>query len=194
MLEQLENIADVQLGLTLRGRDASRPCPGGKLQLIRIGDLTPEGRIDTPAPHLIGVSPDSVRPYLLEPGDVLVANRGQRATAALFLQDNPAVVGTQFAIIRPKRDRILNSYLHWYLNRPETQTALLAKARGTYVRSVPVTELRKLEIQVPPLRVQQQLVELEELHQTEMNLVNQINAQRQLLHHQVTNRILRQNS
>lgn len=194
MVEQLQDIADVQLGLTLRGRDASRPCPGGKLQLIRIGDLTPEGRIDTPAPHLIGVSPESVRPYLLEHGDILVANRGQRATAALFLQDNPAIVGTQFAVIRPKRDRILNSYLHWYLNRPETQTALLAKARGTYVRSVPVTELRKLEIQVPSLRVQQQLVELEELHQTEMNLVNQINAQRQLLHHQVTNLILRQNS
>lgn len=194
MLEPLQNLAHVQLGVTLRGRDASRPCPGGKLQLIRIGDLTPEGRIETPVPLLIGLEPDSVRDYLLEPGDILVANRGQRATAALFLQENPAIVGTQFAVIRPKHDRILNDYLHWYLNRPEVQTALLNQARGTYVRAVPVTDLRELKILVPPLRVQQQLVELEELHQTEMNLVNQINAQRQLLHHHLTTRILRQNS
>ncbi len=194
MLEPLQNLAHVQLGVTLRGRDASRPCPGGKLQLIRIGDLTPEGRIETPVPLLIGLEPDSVRDYLLEPGDILVANRGQRATAALFLQENPAIVGTQFAVIRPKRDRILNDYLQWYLNRPEVQTALLSKARGTYVRAVPVTELRELDILVPPLAVQRQLVELEALHQTEMNLVQQLNARHELLHHHLTNRILRQNS
>lgn len=194
MLEPLQNLAHVQLGVTLRGRDASRPCPGGKLQLIRIGDLTPEGRIEPPVPLLIGLEPDSVRDYLLEPGDILVANRGQRATAALFLQENPAIVGTQFAVIRPKRDRIQNDYLHWYLNRPEVQTALLSQARGTYVRAVPVTDLRELKILVPPLAVQRQLVELEALHQTEMKLVSQLNAKRELLHHHLTTRILRQNT
>jgi hypothetical protein len=42
---KLDSIAEIRAGVTLRGRDATRPVLEGPFHLVRIGDISREGRI-----------------------------------------------------------------------------------------------------------------------------------------------------
>ena len=160
---QLHEVATVSLGITLRGADASRHDPEGTHQLIRIGDLTEDGSLLPGEPNLIKLDADTAHRSALRCGEVLLAARGNRMTAAVFEGDYPAVAGGQFLVIRPQEGVLLPGYLRWFLNLPSTQDSLAGRARGSYVRSLPVSALAELDILLPPLPRQAIITELHAL-------------------------------
>ena len=72
-------------------------------------------------------------------------------TAGLIPEGLDAITGGQLYTIRIKSEALLPAYLHWFLNRKSTQEFLLSHSRGSYVRTMAISLLRKLEITVPPL-------------------------------------------
>ena len=178
---QLHEIADIQAGLTLRGADASRHDPAGTHQLIRIGDLSDDGRLHATEPNLVSLDPATAARFALRPNDVLLAARGTRMTAAIFEGTFPAVVGSQFLVIRPHLEAVLPTYLHWFLNLSYTQENLNTRARGTYVRSLPASSLGELEIPLPPLPRQRAIAELHALRLHEKHLMLTLADRRALL-------------
>ena len=178
---QLREVASVALGITLRGVDASRHDPNGTHQLIRIGDLSEDGDFACSEPNLIKLDRETAHRSALKRGDVLLAARGSRMTAGLFLGQQPAVAGGQFLVIRPHDNIVLAEYLRWFLNLPSTQEILAGRARGSYVRSLPAKSLGQLEIPVPPLPHQQAIAELHALRLREKELMNQLAARRAVL-------------
>lgn len=178
---QLHEIADIQTGLTLRGADASRHDPAGTHQLIRIGDLSDDGRLHATEPNLVSLDPATAARFALRPNDVLLAARGTRMTAAIFEGTFPAVVGSQFLVIRPHPEAVLPTYLHWFLNLSYTQENLNTRARGTYVRSLPASSLGELEIPLPPLPRQRAIAELHALRLHEKHLMLTLADRRALL-------------
>ena len=115
----LSHLTEIRAGVTLRGRDATRPISDGAVHLIRIGDLRGDGQIT--GSSVVRISPrDSINPeQFLRRGDVLVAARGSRNTAAVYELDlQNAIAGSQFFILRP-REAIDGRYLAWFL-RSET--------------------------------------------------------------------------
>ena len=175
----LENIAEVRTGLTLRGKDASLHTSEEGLHLLRISDLTETGHIHIENEHLIEASPTMVEKYQVREGDIVVANRGSRTTAAIVHSDIQAVAGGQLFTIRPKKDEVLSGYLHWLLNTPSTQNRLLSQLRGSYVKTMPISVLRELEVALPPLETQQKIQELANLAERERQLVSDISQLRQ---------------
>jgi hypothetical protein len=169
-IAKLQNVADVQLGITLRGADAARHVQGGSHQLLRIGDLSEDGDLRITSQNLILLNQVNADHFGLRGGDVLLAARGTRMTAAVFKGGFTAVAGSQFCVIRVKQ-AILPAYLHWFLNLPETQEKLASGARGTYVKSLPASILRELTIPVLPLPKQKMIAELHELRLSEKRLV-----------------------
>ena len=169
----LQNVADVRLGITLRGADAARHVQDGSHQLLRIGDLSDEGELRIATPNLIRLSQADADHFGLREGDVLLAARGTRMTAAVFRGGFAAVAGSQFCVIRVKQN-VLPAYLYWFLNLPETQEKLAAGARGTYVKSLPASTLRELKIPVLPLPKQKAIAELHELRLSEKRLVAEL--------------------
>lgn len=178
---QLREVASVTLGITLRGADASRHDPSGTHQLIRIGDLSEDGILHCSEPNLIKLGPEPANRSALTIGDVLLAARGTRMTAGIFDGQQPSVAGGQFLVIRPRSNILLTNYLHWFLNLPITQEALAAAARGSYVRSLPVSAVADMEIPVPPLPQQQAIAALHTLRLREKMLMARLAAQRALL-------------
>lgn len=171
-LTKLGEVADIQLGITLRGSDASRHDPAGTHRLIRISDLSDDGSVSFGEPSLIKLSPTDANRYEVKPGEVLLAARGTRMTAAVFYGgDGPCVVGGQFLVIRPRNHAIEPEYLRWYLNLPSIQEKLLSFARGSYVRSLPAKDLVELEIPLPPLAHQHAVAELNRLRIREKELM-----------------------
>jgi restriction endonuclease S subunit len=181
MLLPLANLADISSGLTLRGSDAAKAAADGNYHLLRIGDLREDGRIQIEAPSMIKIDPSSGEKHQLRSGDVLVASKGSRATAAIYESAIPTVAGGQFFVIRLKTDRLLPAYLRWYLNLPETQARLMESARGSFVQAIPIAAMREFEIQLPPLDVQQGIITLHELHTQEQQLLKLIALKRSLL-------------
>ena len=143
-MPRLSSIADIRMGATLRGRDATRPDPNGSYQFVRIGDISQDGTLRTD--DFLRIEPnDPVKEDLwLRPGDVLFPNRGTRTTALAFPLDQPrTIVGPQFFIVRPDNERVSAEYLAWFLRSAEAAAHFEARRKGTYVQIIQRATWRK---------------------------------------------------
>lgn len=177
---RLQDIADIRVGATMRGKDASRETDEAGLPLLRISDLTQDGRVEfSESPHFI--AEDSTKEqFRVRPDDILVANRGVRMTAAITPPDLKAFIGGQLFYVRVKRDSLSPQFIHWFLNLASTQQTLLSQTRGSYVQNLSIKTLRDLEIPAPPPELQEKVVELARLAREEQALIQQIAEKRAL--------------
>lgn len=178
MIIPLANIADVSPGITLRGPDAAKPTADGNYHLLRISDLREDGRLHFEESSMICLEPVFGKKHALTAGDIVIAAKGSRATAGIFVSTRPTVAGAQFYVIRPRISEICPEYLAWYLNLPETQNRLMDTAKGTFVRAIPANALRYFPVDIPPLKIQHQIAALHALHLKEQHLMTLIAERR----------------
>lgn len=165
------HIASVRMGVTLRGRDATRPDPNGSCLMIRISDVSDDGHLTNP--DLLRFEPgESIKPDLfLRFGDVLVPNRGLRTTAYAFdLPDQNVIVGAQFFIVRCDFSRVLPDYVAWFLRSEVTAQHFSTHRKGTLVQTIQRGDLADLALPLPPLPKQAVIVELDKLATQERQL------------------------
>lgn len=173
---QLNEIADIRAGLTLRGRDAARKFDENGLHLLKISDITPDGFLRIQSPHPIPVTPKMDR-FRLRPNDLVITNRGQRFTTAMVppdARDIQAIASSQVFLLRPHPERVLPRYLWWFLNRPSTQRFLQQHARGTHINTVSIRILRQLAVPLPSPDTQHRIAELALLAHRESNLLAEL--------------------
>ena len=172
----LRDLADIQTGIALRGPSSSRKSSDGTHRLIRIGDVSPEGVISQSSSARIQVPTKDAGKFDLKQGNVLLAARGSRLTAAVFDIDEPAVAGSQFIIIRirPQWLGLRSGFLAWYLNLPAIQEQLAARMRGTYIRSLPASILANLQVPIPDGATQDAITGLNDIRIQERNLMEQL--------------------
>ena len=176
----LEELAEVRLGLTMRSRDSLTQDETAGPLLLRIGDVTELGRLVVRQPQRIIVS-DSIRErYLVRAGDIVIANRGNRMTAAMIPDGMEAIASGQLFSVRLRSSKVAKEYMHWYLNLQRTQDFLMGRARGSSVRTLSVEVLKaELPIPVPELALQEKIVELGALAARESAIVKRIDQLRQ---------------
>lgn len=180
----LDTLTEIRAGVSLRGRDATRPVPGGSLHFIRIGDVSAEGQIA--ATDIIKISPaEDISPdLLLRPGDVLVAARGTRNTAAVYELALPqAIAGAQFFILRPNTS-ILPAYLAWFLRSEPVRQHFDSHRKGSYIQLIRRSDLTGIEVPLPPLEEQRQIVEIAALIEQERVLSERLCTLRSSYHSQ----------
>lgn len=177
----LSDLADIRIGLTMRGPDASRRTDKEGLHLLRISDISEDGQIEIASPHLLDRSLGDDSRYRVAHNDLLIANRGTRMTAALVPEGLDAIASGQLFIVKPQSDRITPEFLHWFLNLATTQDRLRAQSCGSYVKTLPVTALRELPIPVIPLELQTRLCSLADLARRERELLRLLAEKRGLL-------------
>lgn len=174
-MPQIGSIAEIRMGATLRGRDATRSVPNGRFQLVRIGDISQDGQLLTDKFDRIHPTESVSDELILRPGDVLFPNRGTRTTAFTYLLESSDVIaGAQFFILRPDRNFVVPEYLAWFLRSEEAARYFDGRRRGTYVQIIQRGDLSELEMPLPPLNVQRRIVELADLAVTERKLSEQL--------------------
>jgi len=175
MKKRLKDIADIRTGYQFRGRVESNP--DGAVKVIQIKDLADHQRIRTD--DLVTVKLDRPDQYLTQAGDVLFLSRGHRLFATSVFQAPPNTIATgYFFIMRPKGHVVLAPYLAWYLNQPVFQEALRPMVRGSHMPLVAKADFQELEIQIPPLEVQEKIVGFNDLMEEERRLVAQLHDKR----------------
>jgi hypothetical protein len=174
-------IASVRLGVSLRGRDATRPDPGGAWRMIRIGDIGDDGAMMTD--DLLQFDPgNSVKAdHALRRGDVLFPNRGLRTTAAVFeLPDADVIVGAQFYVLRLNRKSVLPGYLAWYLRSEPAANFFAARRKGSVVQTLQRRDVEELAVPLPEMRKQAAIVALDALACEERRLAAELSRQNTL--------------
>lgn len=178
----LHEVASVRMGLTLRGREATRPDPAGTCWLVQIGDIDDDGGLSDAAllPFTPGVAVKEG--HFLKPGDVLVPNRGTRCVAVVFDRPERTVLaGSQFLIVRPEGGRLVSAFLAWYLSSPSATAHLNEFRCGSVVPTLPRGALESLVIPLPSLAKQSAVAALHALAVREQALRAEIGRLRATL-------------
>lgn len=172
----LRQLAQVQIGYQARRR--IEPDPRGVCQVIQIKDLGDEGTLHTG--DLYRISPESNHErYQVHQGDVLFLSRGNRnfATPVNVTLANTIAAG-YFFILKLDSPMVLPDYLAWYINSAPAQQFIKNVARGTHMPIVPKSALEDLEVDVPSLRTQRNIVALDELSKKERSLLQKLEQRR----------------
>ncbi|MBO7083699.1 MAG: restriction endonuclease subunit S [Bacteroidales bacterium] len=173
---KVQEFAKIQSGVFLT------TTPQGEIAYLQIKDLlaeTPEKTVSR-----IPYSP-KLEKYFLQNGDVLFAGKGTSNLCRVVDFEAPAIASTTFYIIRIYDGDILPDYLCWYLSQPKTLATIKAGQVGTGTPLIRKQLLENLEIAIPDMKTQQQIVELAKLQQKEVELLKAITEKRNLITNQL---------
>jgi hypothetical protein len=176
----LADLARVLTGYTFRTRIENDP--GGSFRVIQGKDIRPDCSLDvenlTPI-HLPDRSYSDPEKWV-KPGDVLLMARGDH-NYAVFIDVNlpPTVTQNSFCTLRVIEGAgIYPDYLATILNQPALQARLKSLRSGSSIPNITLGALKEIEIPVPPLPFQAEIVNLAQAIRREMALAAQIHAAR----------------
>lgn len=187
-LRKLRDIATVRSGYTFRG--AIEPVPDGDVRILQIKDLELDWQEDYEALPAISWE-QRVEPPFLRQGEIVVAARGNRNVAAVYRSDIPVVATSQFLIVtlRTEENGIVPEYLCWVLNHPVTQK--MFNRSGTNIQLITKAALLDVEIPVPSVHIQRQLIELQRVWQEEDKIINKLQNNRHQLELGILQKLLK---
>ena len=172
----IQEFAKIQSGVFLT------TAPQGEIAYLQIKDLLAETPEKTAS--RIPYSP-KLEKHLLQRGDLLFAGKGTSNLCRVVDFEHPAIASTTFYIIRICDGDILPDYLCWYLSQPKTLATIKAGQVGTGTPLIRKQLLENLDIAIPDLKTQRQIVELAKLQRKEEELLKAITEKRTLITNQL---------
>ena len=113
--------------------------------------------------------------HFLNDKDLLFVSKGENNRTCIYTSDiGPAVASTLFFVLRVNKEVIRPRYLLWYLNTKDTRRKIERMSKGSRIPSVSKKLLEKLEIHVPPLEVQDKILNVAETSKKERQLLSQL--------------------
>jgi restriction endonuclease S subunit len=101
--------------------------------------------------------------HYLKAGDVLILSRGSSIRAALVtdeLASSRLLANATITVIRPDSTRLLGELLVTFFNSELGQATLTSLQQGAAIPSLPLKDLKQLEISVPDLNTQEKIQQL----------------------------------
>lgn len=121
--------------------------------------------------------------FWLGSGDVMVVIKGPNYFAHVYKNTvYPAIASSAFATLKALDVAVLlPEYLSWFINHPKTQDQLKASAVGTNIPSISLKTLGELEIPLPPMEHQKNIVKLDSLFRKERWLKARLSSLKETL-------------
>jgi hypothetical protein len=168
----IAELASVYTGYHFRGSVNHKP--DGQYAVIQAKDVDDSLSFDPEKLARVDLGLDAER-YLLRRGDVLFLSRGQRPWA-MPLSDlvGATIAPSSFYVVRANSSRIRPEYLAWYLNHESTQAVLKTMTTGSNIPFVSRAEFEKLPVTVPAISVQDKIISLTRLNDTEQRLLREL--------------------
>ena len=175
-MKLLKNIAEIRSGYPFR-KKPERVEKGG-CHLVQMRDV--DRSLGAVKGNLEKVkAPLNWENQRLQAGDILFTARGQTNSAGVFpFEINDAIAASTLLVLRSKDQNVDPFYLTWHLNLAPTQERLRTMQVGSSIPFIPIDELGDLPILLPPLKVQQQIVDLVSLAQEEQVLMEMLRRKR----------------
>lgn len=102
-----------------------------------------------------------LKSFAVMPGDLIVSCSGTLGRVAIVPSGaKPGIINQALLRIRPKPDVLSSRFFKMLLETPEIQSRLFGSAGGSAIKNVrPLSEIRKVEFQLPPLAEQRRIAE-----------------------------------
>ena len=178
MKNKLKNIALVQMGLSFRSR--MEPDTDGNVAVIQMRDLIKD-KLDYGNLMTININGINER-HLVKYKDMIFRSRGKTTTATIIDKEpGRTVVAAPLFLIRTTSEKVLPEYLYWFINLSSSQAFLHSRATGTAMTMIGKSVLDALEIPLPNLETQEQIVTLADLLDKEQKLMRDLAEQKEKL-------------
>jgi restriction endonuclease S subunit len=172
----LKDIATIQMGYSFRSR--LQATDSGSVAVIQMKDLTDENTVTCNNLTLTDIIKFNENHYVKK-GDLIFRSRGLAATSAIVLDDpGIAVVSAPLLKIRLINPGIMPEYLNWFISQLPAQVFLASRAGGTTQKMISKEALKELEVFVPPLEKQKDIVALAALAEEEQRIIKQLALKR----------------
>jgi len=184
---QLRDIADFRIGYQFRGKVT--PDPAGTVRVVQIKDIDANLQIRTT--DLTPVEIDRPDSHLIREGDVLFLSRGHRLYAVIVPKVDAKLIATgYFFVLRTNQQILLPEFLAWSMNEIDFQERVRPFHRGTHMPMISKTDLENIQIDVPPMEVQHQILALNGLLNEERRLSTSILEKRTALVQSVLRKLM----
>lgn len=110
-------------------------------------------------------------------GDLILAREAPVGNVAIITEGIKVCLGQRVVLIRPNRKVAYPSYLVYYLLSPKVQHSLTNAANGAVVSHLNVADIRKLEVELPEMELQQKIGNILSSLDTKIETNNKINSQ-----------------
>jgi len=179
MNKRLVDVAEVRMGYSFRSRLELNAA--GDVAVIQMKDIDELNSLHLESFVRIEM-PELREKHLVQVGDILFRSRGN-SYAAVVVEGclGRTVLAAPMMLIRIHVSSIESAYLQWFINQPTTQKTLTAQAAGTAVKMISKAALEQLVIAVPPLEIQQRIVEIGCLASLEARITDQLMDRRKML-------------
>ncbi|MBO6515221.1 MAG: restriction endonuclease subunit S [Bacteroidia bacterium] len=118
---------------------------------------------------------DSVKKYLLVPGDVILAGKGHRLFAWVYEPSiGDAIPSSLFYKMKLDEEQVRPDFLAYYLNSARVQHKLKLIGAGATITSVPKKELLNFKIELPSIKEQDKIIELADALSSDVRLTAEL--------------------
>ncbi len=187
---KIKSLAVVQMGVAFRAR--LEPEKGGNTPVIQMRDLTEDNRLD--ARNLLTIQLDDVNEHhFVQRKDLIFRSRGKTTTTAIIdAEPGRAIVAAPLLRVRVTSEKVLPEYLWWFINQPPSQAFLHSRATGTAMVTIGKSVLEALEIPLPDLETQKQIMEIVTLSDKEHRLMKDLAKEKKRLADGVLMRLVKE--
>ncbi len=138
-------------------RTAIREVVDGNLLVVQARDVRENFYIDTT--RLRRIALEDKNNFLLQKNDIIFSIRAFLQASVIDV-DQKMIASASVCIIRPDISLIIPEYLALYINSRRGQGSLRRYAVGSSIRTIPMRDLREIEILVPSVEEQELVVNL----------------------------------
>jgi len=166
----LKDIAEIIAGFTFRG--ALKNDPNGKMQVLLAKNINEDGTVAYSELTKINLDPPRTNAFVSK-SDVLLSSRGVFRSGVFDKEAKDIIAASSMFILRIADKNILPEYLSIYLNSEIGQNGIKKILTGSTIKTILRRTLEKLEVPVPSLAVQEQIVAISSNWNKREKLLNQ---------------------
>lgn len=149
---------------------------GGSVRVVQMKDVSFEGGVDWEGLTESALTGKKAPDFVVT-GDVLFVARGLRNYAIYVDQQVESVVcAPHFYLLRSKVGTLYPQFLAWLLNQSPMQAIFDSLAEGSLQKSLRRSLLENIEIAIPPMKKQAEIVKINELAQRQKQIHRQMIA------------------
>ena len=176
-MSQLSDLASIRIGSPFRERIIHEP--GAVYQVVQGKDIGSDGTLLPDGMVRISDVPGKGSPDILIAGELVLQTRGLSYRSAVVPKEaSPMVAAGSLFILRPDPARISAEYLVFFLNLPATQGILRQHATGSTIPNLRRSAIEQVQVPLPNLSDQQQLVALSRLVRCQADIEGRLNILR----------------
>jgi restriction endonuclease S subunit len=184
-LTRISEISYIRFGLY------AEPETTGNAAYLQVRQFNEDGRLINQADEYINID-KKTQEHVLRDGDVLFVGKGNRLFSWCYKQtDQPAVASSIFFVLRPDTNLVYPEYLAAILNAPQSKAVFQKIGSGTNILSIRKSELGAFQIPLLAMEQQKKIASLAELHQKEIELAQQLIAQKQALYTSIISKLIK---